>query len=139
MSDIIYTWDCRTVDCYPTHDEQGTELTDVVYNIHWRLTGTEAVDTKTYSATVIGTQTVKAEDIAPDTFIPFEDLTNEIATGWCTAAMGEEQVTNLETSVANQIAGQINPTSITLVIGQPVPPVPPTPEVTEPEVTEPEA
>jgi hypothetical protein len=63
---IIYTWDCRTVDCYPTHDEQGTELTDVVYNIHWRLTGTEAVDTKTYSATVIGTQTVKAEDIDPD-------------------------------------------------------------------------
>jgi len=124
MSDIIYTWDCRTVDCYPTHDEQGTELTDVVYNIHWRLTGTEVVDTKTYSATVIGTQTIKAEDIDPDTFVPFEDLTNEIATGWCTDAMGEEQVANLETSVANQIAGQINPTSITLVIGQPVPPVP---------------
>jgi hypothetical protein len=129
MSDIIYTWDCRTVDCYPTKDEQGVELDDVVYNIHWRLTGTEAVDTKTYSATVIGTQTVKADDIDPDTFVPFEDLTNEIATGWCTAAMGAEQVTNLETSVANQIASQINPTSITLVIGQPIPPTPPTPVV----------
>ena len=77
MSDIIYTWDCRTVDCYPTHDEQGTELTDVVYNIHWRLTGTEAVDTKTYTATVIGTQMVSADDIDPATFVPFEDLTNE--------------------------------------------------------------
>lgn len=117
MSNIIYTWDCRTVDCYPIHEEQGTELTDVVYNIHWRLTGTKIIDTKNYSATVIGTQTVKAEEIDPDTFVPFEDLTNEIATGWCTSAMGEEQVTNLETSVANQIAGQINPTSVTLVIG----------------------
>jgi len=38
--------------------------------------------------------------------------------------MGAEQVASLETSVANQIAGQINPTSITLVIGEPVPPVP---------------
>jgi hypothetical protein len=129
MSDIIYTWDCRTVDCYPTKDEQGVELDDVVYNIHWRLTGTQAVDTKTYTATVIGTQMVSADDIDPATFVPFEDLTNEIATGWCTAAMGPEQVTNLETSVANQIASQINPTSITLVIGQPIPPTLPTPVV----------
>jgi hypothetical protein len=129
MSDIVYTWDCRTVDCYPTKDEQGVELDDVVYNIHWRLTGTEAVDTKTYTATVIGTQMVSADDIDPATFVPFEDLTNEIATGWCTAAMGPEQVANLETSVANQIASQINPTSITLVIGQPIPPTPVTPVV----------
>jgi hypothetical protein len=123
---IIYTWDCRTVDCYPTKDEQGVELDDVVYNIHWRLTGTEVVDTKTYSATVIGTQMVAAEDIDPATFVPFNELTNEIATGWCTSAMGAEQVANLETSVANQIASQINPTSITLVIGEPAP-VPPAP------------
>ena len=124
MSDIVYTWDCRTVDCYPTKDEQGVELDDVVYNIHWRLTGTEVVDTKTYSATVIGTQMVAADDIDPATFVPFDELTNEIATGWWTSAMGPEQVTNLETSVANQIAGQINPTSITLVIGEPAPPTP---------------
>jgi hypothetical protein len=124
MSDIVYTWDCRTVDCYPTKDEQGVVLDDVVYNIHWRLTGTEVVDTKTYTATVIGTQMVAADDIDPATFVPFDELTNEIATGWCTSAMGPEQVTNLETSVANQIAGQINPTSITLVIGEPVPPTP---------------
>lgn len=126
MSNIIYTWDCRTVDCYPTKDEQGVELDDVVYNIHWRLTGTEESGGKTYSATVIGTQMVTADDIDPDTFIPFDELTNEIATGWCTAAMGPEQVANLETSVANQIASQINPTSITLVIGEPAP-VPPAP------------
>jgi hypothetical protein len=124
---IIYSWDCRTVDCYPTKDEQGVELDDVVYNIHWRLTGTEVVDTKTYSATVIGTQMVAADDIDPETFVPFDELTNEIATGWCTSAMGAEQVANLETSVANQIDSQINPTSITLVIGEPAP-VPPAPE-----------
>jgi len=121
---IMYSWDCKTVDCYPTKDEQGVILDDVVYNIHWRLTGTEESEGKEYSATVIGTQTVTAEDIDPDTFIPFDQLTNEIATGWCTAAMGAEQVASLETSVANQIADQINPTSITLTIGQPVPPVP---------------
>jgi hypothetical protein len=28
-----YTWDCKTVDVYPTHDGHS----DVVYVVHWRL------------------------------------------------------------------------------------------------------
>lgn len=123
MSNTIYTWDCLTVDCYPTKEEQGVELTDVVYNIYWCLTGTQEVGTNTYSASVIGTQTVMAEDIEPNTFVPFADLTNEIATGWCTTAMGEAQVASLEASIVSQIEAQANPTSITLVIGQPIPTV----------------
>lgn len=123
---IVYTWDCTVVDCYPTKDEQGVVLDDVVYNIHWRLTGSEVVDSKTYSATVIGTQMVTAEDIDPATFIPFDELTNEIATGWCTAAMGEERIAELEVNLAEQVEKLVHPTSITLIIGQPVvPPVPP--------------
>jgi hypothetical protein len=37
--------------------------------------------------------------------------------------MGEEQVASIEASVASQIESLINPTSITLTIGEPVPPV----------------
>lgn len=121
MSNIIYAWNCLTVDCYPTKNEQGIELTDVVYNIYWCLTGTQEVGTNTYSASAIGTQEITAEDLDPNTFVPFAELTNEIATGWCISAMGEDEVASLEASVASQIAGQINPTSITLVIGQPIP------------------
>ena len=124
MANIIYTWDCQTVDCYPTHDKQGTQLTHVVYNIHWKLMGTQAVENKTYSATEVGTETLKAEDINRDTFVPFENLTNEIVSTWCTNAMGLERVANLKTSLESKIVGQINPTSITLVIGEPLPPIP---------------
>ena len=124
MGNIIYTWDCRTVDCHPTHNEQGAQLTHVVYNIYWKLTGTQTVDTKTYSATEVGTETLKAEDINRDTFVPFENLTNEIVSTWCTNAMGLEQVASLKTSLESKIVGQINPTSITLVIGEPLPPIP---------------
>lgn len=121
MSNIIYAWDCCTVDCYPTKNIQGVELADVVYNIYWRLTGTQEVGVNTYSASVLGTQTVTAEDTNSSTFVPFAELTNEIATGWCTTAMGEAQVASLEASVVSQIEAQANPTSITLVIGQPIP------------------
>ena len=33
-----YTWDCKTVDVYPTNQEE----TDVVYNVHWIVTGTSS-------------------------------------------------------------------------------------------------
>ena len=82
---IIYSWDCRTVDCYPTKDEQGVELDDVVYNIHWRLTGTEESGGKTYSATVIGTQMVTADDIDPATFVPFDGKNSYWFSNQCSA------------------------------------------------------
>jgi hypothetical protein len=40
--------------------------------------------------------------------------------------MGAKQVTALETNIDNQIALEITPVSVTLIIGQPVPtPTPP--------------
>jgi hypothetical protein len=38
--------------------------------------------------------------------------------------MGEEQVTAIETGIANQIALLIAPVSVTLTVGEPVPPEP---------------
>ena len=34
---IGYTWNVSTVDTYPTKDSKS----DVVYNVHWRLTATD--------------------------------------------------------------------------------------------------
>jgi hypothetical protein len=34
---ISYSWNVSTVDTYPTHNSQS----DVVYNVHWRLTATD--------------------------------------------------------------------------------------------------
>ena len=107
-----FIWDCRTIDCYP----QVGELADVVYNVHWRFTGNREVDGKTYTATIIGTQIVPTEGI--ENFIPENELTNEIVTGWVVDAMGAERVAEMEANVDAQIDDQINPKSITLTIGQ---------------------
>ena len=58
-----YSWNCKTVDCYPTFDDE----TDVVYNVHWRLTATSSeVDAEgnPYVASVYGTQSISTDDIA---------------------------------------------------------------------------
>ena len=117
---ITYDWNCKTVDAYP----QDGEYTDLVYNVHWIVTGTSdelKPDGTAYSATNIGTQTLDVSDVTE--FIPFEDLTNEQVVAWTKEAMGEEQVASIETSIASQIENLIHPTSVTLTIGEPVPPV----------------
>ena len=105
---IAYDWNCKTVDVHPK--EEGE--TDVVYNVHWIVTGVD-VD---YSASCIGTQVVPLSE--GGTFIPFEDLTNDVVVEWTKEAMGEEQVTQIEASVASEIEGKINPTSVTMTIGE---------------------
>ena len=116
---ITYDWNCKTVDVHPK--EEGE--TDVVYNVHWIVTGiSDQLDPEgnPYSARNIGTQIVQLDPGTP--FLPFEDLTNEIVVEWTQDAMGEEQVTAIETNISSSIELLINPVSITLTIGEPIPP-----------------
>ena len=114
-----YTWDCKTVDVYP--DYEGN--TDTVYNVHWRLNGisseTHEVDGQEvpYTASVYGTQSLSLEDIGTD-FLPFDDLTNEIVTGWVEVVMGEEEVANLKSALDSKITEEITPTTETKTIGE---------------------
>ena len=105
---INYNWNCKTVDVYPSQDDN----TDVVYNVHWRVTGED--DKTSTTASSIGTQVLNTDNITD--FVPFEDLTNDQIVEWTKATMGEEQVTAIETSIASQISEKENPTSITMTI-----------------------
>ena len=122
---ITYDWNCKAVNVRPL---EGGEV-DVVYNVDWIVTGTSDIPAPEgfspepspfYFAVDMGLQ-----DLAWDpesTFIPFEDLTNEIVVGWTQAAIGEEGIANIEASIASQIENLIHPTSIALIIGDPIPP-----------------
>ena len=114
-----YNWNCKTVDAYP----QDGEYTDLVYNVHWIVTGvSDELDPQgtAYNATSIGTQTLDTSEVTD--FIPFEDLTNEQVVTWTKGAMGEEQVASIEAGIQSQIDALITPTTVTLTIGEPVPP-----------------
>jgi hypothetical protein len=109
-----YTWDCKTVDVYPNHDSHS----DVVYNVHWRLNAVsdqQDAEGNDYTASVYGTHSVNADDIS--NFVPFADLTNDLVSGWVTASMGDDEVASLKSSLDDQIALLITPTSVTKTIG----------------------
>ena len=123
---IKYDWNCKTVDARPLEDGQK----DVVYNVHWIVKGTSDVlvpgseELPPGSPTFYQASTMGAQNITwnPEgTFIPFEDLTNDIVVEWTKSAMGVEQVTTIEASIESQINALITPTSVTLLIGGEMP------------------
>ena len=101
-----YTWDCKTVDTYPTHNEQ----TDVVYNVHWRVTGSDG----TNEATHIGTQVLSTEDITD--FMAFDSIRHSNIIEWTKAELGEERVTEIQAALDATLVELATPTSVTRII-----------------------
>lgn len=106
-----YTWNVSTVDTYPSHtDDNSVTEDDVIFNIHWRLTG----DDTTNTATVIGTQSLDVSDIS--TFTDFDSVTASDVEGWLTAALGSAEVQSLKDSVQAQLTEKATPTVVTRTI-----------------------
>lgn len=73
----------------------------LVTTVHWRANAAE----DSYSATSYGSVGLTAGQ----SLIPFADLTKEVVMGWVKDKLGEEQVTQIEDSLASQIASQKAP------------------------------
>jgi len=98
-----YTWNVVQMDAYPELD--GNQ--DVVFTVHWTLTGEEAG----FSGGVYGSVGVTLDEAA--TFTPYADLTLAQVVGWVQAALGAEQVAAYEANVAQQINDQVVPPVVT--------------------------
>ena len=121
---INYTWNVATVDTKPSvTDDNAITETDVIYNVHWRLTGTDDTNTYedgegndvNYTANVYGTQSLDISDLG--SFTAFDDVTASDVEGWVTTAMGDDEVQNLKDAIATKITEAITPTSVTKTIG----------------------
>lgn len=104
---VTYTWDCRSVDTYPTYsDDNSVDQSDVIFNVHWRLTGTEGE----HSYSMIGSQNLDISDLS--SFTGFDAVTHDNVIAWVEAAMEEEMLTNIKTNIANEIAELTTPTVV---------------------------
>ena len=112
---INYAWDVSTVDTYPTKDSNS----DVVYNVHWRLTATDDTnkdsDGNNWTATSYGSQGLDTDSIS--SFTAFADLDAAKVQGWVEAALTADTVTAMKASLDAEIAEKITPTSVTKTIG----------------------
>ena len=99
---LVQNWNIVQLDCYPEVDGE----TDVVFTAHWDLTATEGE----YSGRVYGSVGLTLDAEAP--FTPYNQLTKDQVIGWVKDAMGAETVAAHEAAVAQQIADQKNPKTV---------------------------
>ena len=112
---ISYEWDVKTVDTYPTKDSKS----DVVHNVHWRLTATDDTnndaDGNPQTATVYGSQALDTSDLS--SFTEFADLTASDVQGWVEAALTADTVNDMKDSLDSTIEKLVTPTSVQKTIG----------------------
>jgi hypothetical protein len=112
---ISYAWDVKTVDTYPTKDSKS----DVVYNVHWRLTATDDTNNdaegNSLTATVYGSQALDTSDLS--SFTEFADLTVSDVQGWVEAALTADTVNDMKDSLDSTIEELVTPTSVQKTIG----------------------
>jgi len=108
---ISYEWDCKTCDTYPTKSGKS----NVVYNVHWRLKAIDDTNKDSNGNNLIaeyfGAQPLNTSDLS--SFKNWSSLTNADVQGWVEAAMGSDKVTEIKTSLNEDIAEKITPTSVT--------------------------
>lgn len=97
---VTCTWTIEQMQCYP----QDGDLTDVVFNVAWRVTGVQ----EQYVATAYGTCAVPTPT---DPFTPYDQLTQDQVLGWVWANGVDKAA--YEASMVTQIEAQINPPVVT--------------------------
>lgn len=121
---ITYTWTINALVGYPTFDGE----TDVVTRASYTVTGD---DGEGHTADYSNWQETPLDPSAP--FIPYNDLTPEVVTGWVQAGLGPEKIASIEESIAIDIQRQVTPEpepqSFPLPWVPPAPPAPPAPEL----------
>lgn len=92
-----FTW---TIDAMYTLQQPDPNY---VVNVLWTLTGVDGTTT----ASINGNTTFDSNQSG--TFIPYEQLTQDIVIGWIQASLGEVGISNYEACVQGQINSILNP------------------------------
>ena len=80
--------------------------TDYVVIANYITTGIDGE----YTASLSGTAQFSTADVT--TFIPYEDLTEEIVLGWVKESLGENGIISIEACIQGQIDSQITPPQV---------------------------
>lgn len=110
---IKYTWNCNTLDTYPT----SSGFNDVVFQVHWRLKASDVFNEVSHSYDVVGTQAIDASSLDSGSFIEWDNLKESDVIGWVTSSMGSEIVAAHKTSASSSLLESVNPVVVTKTLG----------------------
>ena len=105
---MAVTWDVSALDATKTVGS----LSDVVTTVHWRASDSETVGSGDSAVIHTGEAygTVGLAEADPGSFTAYADITKANAIAWAKTAIGSDEVTAIETSIAAQITESKTPT-----------------------------
>ena len=108
MNQPTITWKVTNLDCYPKYDQE----TDVVFTVHWDCLGNIVVATGSLSGSVYNSRlygTTGVQYHSGSSFIPYDQLTENVVLGWTFDSMGSGSKANIEAGAISSLYNQINP------------------------------
>jgi len=102
---MAVTWSVVSLDSTKTVGS----LSDVVTTVHWTASDSETVGSDTYTGSSYGSVGLAAPDAS--SFTAYADIKESDAVAWAKAAIGSDEVTEIETNIAAQITEAKTPTS----------------------------
>ena len=108
MNQPTITWKVTNLDCYPTYQQN----TDVVCTVHWDCLGNIVVATGSLSGSVYNSRlygTTGVQYHSGSSFIPYDQLTENVVLGWTFDSMGSGSKANIEAGAISSLYNQINP------------------------------
>ena len=108
---MAVTWNVVSLDA----TKSVGSLSDVVTTVHWRASDSETVGSGDSAVNHTGSSygAVGLAEADSGSFTAYADITKETAVAWAKAALGADQVTTIETSIAAQITESKTPTRFT--------------------------
>ena len=97
---MAVTWNVVSLDATKTVGS----LSNVVTTVHWTASDADG----DHTASCYGAAGLAEADSS--SFTAYEDITKENAIAWAKAALGSDEVTRIETSIAAQITESKTPT-----------------------------
>jgi hypothetical protein len=116
---VTYTWAVTEISTTNT-----SELQEVVVKTMWTKTGTDDAGN---SGVFVGATPFTASSVTPGTFVPFNELTQEIVLSWIQSIVVGEYEIHVNKQIDNDIAAK-------KLAEQPLPWAPPKPPQPEPPV-----
>jgi hypothetical protein len=83
-----YTYAINSIKLKDEVNHEGATLSRAVYQTYWTITGTNSAG---QSATWSGATPLSAANVPAGSFVAFEDLTNDIVSGWVRGIVEADQ------------------------------------------------
>ncbi len=108
---MAITWNVVALDATKTVGS----LSDVVTTVHWTASDSETVGSGDSAVVHNGSSygSVGLAEANSESFTAYADITKDNAVAWAKVALGADEVTKIETSIATQITESKTPTKTT--------------------------